>query len=311
LTISDGKASTSTTYTLQHINDPGMVGLVQRVAEGPQLFGNFLALDAQGKTLAKDEFIGADGTVPAGWKYVTGGPDPIKPGYASRIDAIGWHPVDEPNAAYFAAAREFQRQCQLLGFEGRFFATEIYSASMYPPTPPMWGYVSGSETQMAKYFVKSLVGHSGVGMEAGPCHPHFTAFAHPQALCQTTWGMQTLHPCRPTMTYYMWRTLATALDDFQPRNFPVRFSAEKGLAFFTFQRGDERMVGVWMDGPEKDGMAQTKLNLTFPEVRATKATVVDIMNGTEQELNFSSDSGDTVLKGMLIKDYPVLITISR
>ena len=174
------------------------------------------------------------------------------------------------------------------------------------------GLCRGSETQMAKYFVKSLVGHSGLGMEAGPCHPHFTAFAHPQALCQTTWGMQTLHPCRPTMTYYMWRTIATAMDDFQPADFPIKFSNEKGLLYFTFQNGNnERMVGVWVDGPEKDGIAQINTDLTLPGVRATKATVVDIMNGTEQQLNFSADSGDTVLKGMLIKDFPVLITVSR
>ena len=69
---------------------------------------------------------------------------------------------------------------------------------------------------MAKYLVRSLVGHSGVGMEVGPCHPHFTGRVHPQALCQATWGTPTLNPCRPTMTYYMWRNVATLMDDFHP-----------------------------------------------------------------------------------------------
>jgi len=312
LTISGGGQSASTTYTLQHVNDSGAVGLVQRTGDEPQLFGNFLALDAQGKTLAKDEFAGTDGAIPAGWKYITGGPNPIKPGLGPRIDAIAWHPGDEPDATYFSAVREFQKQCQSLGFKGRFFATEVYAGSMYPPGPQPGNRMMASETQMAKYFVKSLVGHSGLGMEAGPCHPHFTAFAHPQALCQTTWGMQTLHPCRPTMTYYMWRTIATVMDDFQPADFPVRFSDEKGLVYFTFQRGDnERMVGVWVDGPEKDGITQAKTDLTFPGVRAKQATVVDIMNGTEQGLDFAAMDAGTVLKGVLIKDYPVLIEIGQ
>jgi len=240
-----------------------------------------------------------------------GPPNPVQPGLASRIDALSWHPGNEPNAKYFEGVRELQKQCRALGFQGRFFATQVFAGSMYPPGPQPGNLYLGSETQMAKYFAKSLIGHSGVGMEAGPCHPHFTAFAHPQALCQTMWGMQTLNPCRPTMTYYWWRTMASAMDSFEPVAFPVKFSAERDLLYFTFQRGEhERMVGVWIDGPEKDGIAQTKEELRLLGVQAKQGAVVDIMNGTEQVLDLSTEGGDTVLRGMLIKDYPVLIRIS-
>ena len=62
---------------------------------------------------------------------------------------------------------------------------EDYAGSSYPPGQP-------SEMQMAKYLVRSLTGHSGLDMEAGPCHPHFTAFPHPQSLCRQTWPVQTV-----------------------------------------------------------------------------------------------------------------------
>jgi len=324
LTISDGGQSASTTCTLQHVSGPGMMGLIHHAGDSPQLFGNFLAVDAQAKALAKDEFTGADGTIPAHWKYISGGPNPIKPGLASRIDAIGWHPTEDPNASYFSAAREFQKQCRALGFKGEFLATEIYSGvSMYPPGPPAetsgeteglaWNSPdrTSSETVMAKEYAKSLVGHSGLGMEAGMCHPHLTNYAHPVALCQPTWPMQTLNPCRPTMAYYLWRSIATATDDFHAAEFPVSFSQEKGLLFFGFRRGDnERMISVWIDGPSKEGIIEKKTDIIFPGVKAHRATVLDIMNGTEQELNFSANGGETVLKEMLIKDYPVLITVS-
>jgi len=305
-TISDGARAISTTYTIKHLNDAGAVGLVQHSGSSPQLFANFLVQDAQDKVLVRDEFNGPNGTIPAEWKYITGGSNTVGKGIASQIDAIGWHPG--PNdGAYFSAVRELQKKCRELGFKGRFFATEIYAGSMYPPGPPQ----SSSETQMAKFLLKSLVGHSGLGMEAGPCHPHFTAFAHPQALCQTTWGMQTLHPCRPTMCYYMWRTTATAMDDFQPAEFPASLSNEKGLVHFTFQRGDhERMVSAWIDGPEKDGIVESTTDLTLPGVRAKQAAVVDIVNGTEQELDFATSGSDTIVKGLLIKDYPVLVRFS-
>ncbi len=169
-----------------------------------------------------------------------------------------------------------------------------------------------SETQMAKFLLRSLVGHNGVGMEAGPCHPHFTGRVHPQALCQATWGTPTLNPCRPTMTYYMWRNVATLMDDFRPSEFAVNFSNGKGLLHFTFQRGDnERMLSAWIDGPSKDGLVETKTDIVFPGVRAKRATVADIMNGTEQELDVETNGADTALKGMRIKDYPVFVTISQ
>jgi hypothetical protein len=256
--------------------------------------------------LLKDEFKGPNGTIPDGWKYIIGGPASVQKGVAAQIDAIGWHPG--PNsAAYFSSVREFQKKCRELGFKGEFFATEIYAGSMYPPGSPK----TSSETQMAKFLVKSLVGHNGLGMEAGPCHPHYTAYSHPQALCQTTWGMQTLHPCRPTMAYYLWRTVATVMDDFHPAEFPLKLSDPKQLLAFTFQRGDgERMLALWMDGPEKDGITEKKIDIAFPGMQGKRATVVDIMNGTEQELNFAPEGGGTLLRGMLIKDYPIFVKVN-
>jgi len=337
-TLSDGRRRVSASCKLQQVRDAGSAGLIQRMGNSPQLFGNFLVVDAQGKTLAKDAFDGKEGVVPPGWRYVSGGPNPVKPGLAPRIDGIEWHSCDEPDAEYFAAARQFQARCRELGFKGRFFAGEVYGGSMYPPGPPtphrpgapitveIVGYDgvgmeagsvyppgppgSSSETVMAKHVVRILVGHSGLGVEAGYAQPHFTAFAMQSALCQATWGMQTLNPCRPTMAYYMWRTVATVMDDFQPADFPVRFSNEKGLVYFTFQRGDnERMVAVWMDGLEKDGIVETKTDVTLPGVQAKEARVIDVLNGTEQKLVATTEGGSAVFRGMMIKDYPTLIRV--
>jgi len=311
LTVSDGARSFSTGVSVKHINEAGRVGLMQHRGTEPELFGNFVVVDQRGNTLVKDSFDGPNGTIPAGWKYVTGGPNPIAPGVASKIDAIGWHPTHEPNAAYFSSVRVFQKQCQALGFRGRFFATEIYAGAVYPPGPKPGEALHSSETQMAKYLAKSLVGHNGLGMEAGPCNLHFTGYALSQPLCQVTWPMQTLHPFRPTMAYYMWRNVATAMDDFHPVEFPVHFSEGQGLVFFTFRRGDnERMVCVWINGPEKDEINERKSDITFRGARAKRAMVVDIMNGTEQELDHTVDGDSTLLKALRIKDYPVFVRIS-
>ena len=309
-TVSDDSQSAATTYTLQQVKDPGLVGLIHRAGNDSQLFGNFQLADAQGKTLAEDRFDGPEGTIPAGWKYISGGPNPIPKGIGARIEAISWHPGAEPNAAYFTTVREFQKKCRDLGFQGEFFANEIYAGSMYPPGATSYPMLT-SEIQMAKYLVRSLVGHSALDIMAAPCHPHFTGRVHPQALCQGTWGVQTLNPCRPTMTYYMWRNIATIMDDFYHTEFPVKFSDDKGLLYFTFQQGNnERMVTVWIDGPHQDAIAQTKTEITFPGTQARQARVQDIMNGTEQELDLATSGSDTIIKGMVIKDYPVFVRLS-
>ena len=91
----------------------------------------------------------------------------------------------------------------------------------------------------------------------------------------------------------------------------MKFKEEKGLIYFTFQRGSsERMIGVWIDGPGKDGIIQTDTDISFPGTRAKQAIVVDIMNGTEQELDFKQSGSNTVLEGMLIKDYPVFVKVN-
>ena len=163
---------------------------------------------------------------------------------------------------------------------------------------------------MAKYLLRSLVGHNGLGMEAGPCHPHFTGRVHPQALCQATWGTPTLNPCRPTMTYYMWRNVATLMDDFRPVDTAVKFSNGEGLLYFTFAREDrERMLAMWIDGPSGDAVVEVKTDITFPVLRAKRATVADIMNGTEQDLELEASATGAVVRGVFVKDYPVFIRL--
>jgi len=319
-TLSNGSRSISTTYELKYVHASGKVGLMQRAGDISQLFGNVLVKDAQGKILAKEDFNGPDGTIPPGWKYISGGPNPIPRGIATRIDGISWHPtaIVDPDRTYFTAVREFQQKCRDLGFKGHFFANEIYSGSMYPPGPQSSSHYYYTdpedpltEGQMAKYLVRSLVGHNGLDVEAGFCHPAFTGRVHPQALCQGTWGVQTVNPCRTTMSYYMWRNVATIMDDFHPSDFPVRFRENEGLLFFTFRRGgSERMVSVWIDGPSKEGITEKRCNLTLPGARAKRAIVADIMNGIEQQLDFTVNGPDTLLEGLLIKDYPVFITFS-
>ena len=72
-----------------------------------------------------------------------------------------------------------------------------------------------------------------------------------------------------------------------------------------------KWLPLWFNGLASDSISEVKSDITFPGVTAKKVSVIDVMNGTEQELNFSVSAGDTLIKGMLIKDYPVVIKLIK
>jgi hypothetical protein len=114
------------------------------------------------------------------------------------------------------------------------------------------------------------------------------------------------------MTYYMWRNIATVMDDFYPKEVPARFTSQKEILSFTFTRGEnESMIAAWINGGQNDAMVETKADVTLPGMQAKKAWVVEIMNGTEQRLNIEAQGDGTIIKGMLLKDYPAFMRLER
>ena len=167
-----------------------------------------------------------------------------------------------------------------------------------------------TEEAEANFLTQSLVGHAGLGMEAGPCHPNFTGWPHPQSLVRLTWPSQIITPCQPKMIYYMWRNAATIMDDFHPADIAVKISPAQNVLRFTFRRGDkERMVAAWVDSSWDARSCQAKVNITLPGVMAKRAWAADIMNGTEQELNIAAQGGDSVIQTVIVRNYPLFVRV--
>lgn len=234
-------------------------------------------------------------------------------GTAAKVDGVGWHPQNRPDTRYFGSVRQFQKQCADLGFKGRFFATEIYAGSILPAGEgSVQPHTNVSEDQEARFLLQSAVGHAGLDMEAGPCHPNFTGWPHPQTLVRLAWPSQIITPCQPKMIYYMWRNLATVMDDFHPADVPVEFSPEANVLSFGFRRGEkELLVAMWLNDSWEGKTPGAKADLTLPGFSARQAWVIDIKNGTEQELDIAVQGKDTVIKGMKIKDVPIFIRLEK
>ena len=169
------------------------------------------------------------------------------------------------------------------------------------------------EMEYAKLQLRKTMVNNGMGMQAGPCHPQFTGFYHPQPFTRMTWPTQTFVPLSGAASYYAWRSMATATDDFHAREFPVTFTCDEELMFFTFESGDKSqiMIAAWDPETLVDGIAEVKTDVILHSCQAGEAWAIDIFNGTEQALNLSVEDNNTVFKSMLIKDYPTFIRIKK
>jgi hypothetical protein len=67
------------------------------------------------------------------------------------------------------------------------------------------------------------------------------------------------------------------------------------------------LLAAWMPGRTKDGIAEARSDITLPGAKADRAWVIDLFNGTEQELNTTTHNHDTIIRRVLVKDYPTFI----
>jgi hypothetical protein len=105
--------------------------------------------------------------------------------------------------------------------------------------------------------------------------------------------------------------VATVLDDYHPARFKVRFAEQDKFVWFAFQRGtNEKILAVWLGQSrlnQLDEIGESRSDITLQGIRAKQAWVVDLINGTEQELRITPVGKDTFIEGIRIKNYPTII----
>lgn len=307
LEVSDGNRKESLKRALSPgFSRPGTVGLLQLTGAN-QAFSEFTVRNLRGSEIFHEEFRGAENAAPADWEYVYGpqARNPIEPGWAPKIDGIGWHPYNPPDRAYFDGVRELKRECAALGFSGQYYASELYHFFTYPPRTPL------SELQHGVVSAISAVAHSGLEAVANTQILHFTGHATADSNCRIAWPSDVVTRVQPSVMYYVWRNLATVLDDFHATEFPAEFENQERLLVFTFQRGgNERLVAAWLADPtasKPNEISEETHDLVLEGTQARQAWGIDIMNGTEQELTLSRHGTDTTIPAILVKNYPTLI----
>jgi len=237
----------------------------------------------------------------------------LRAGLAPELDAVGWHPFyqarpgDFDCAKYRAAVEEFREECAALGFRGQFAATEWTWAAPYPGAAD-WC----SEMQKAKYAAQLMTAHCGMDVVSLYNETFQTGrIDWDCTLLRNAFSVDPISAAQPQPIYYVLRTISTALDDFRAAPVSVEFAGSRDVVSFTFRRGEgEVLVAAWLPGATVDGIREERADILLPEVEARRAWAVDVMNGTEQELDVGRGDRGALLAGMLIKDYPVFIRLA-
>ena len=216
------------------------------------------------------------------------------------VDVVAWHPMYGTSPAYAfhaeyyygysALVRDIKQTAAAHGFDGEYEGDELNwltpdQSNPYQPWPNEY-----TESQCAKYFARGIVMHLGLVDSVSMILLNNKPMVY--------WTIQNL--CT---------TMAGNVSTGMPVNIDIEYDGPVAYCAFRYPNGD-RMLAVWTDGIAQDEDPGVPATITFPGLTAETVTGIDVLHGFEQELAFEIDGDDTIIRDLLVKNYPILIRLS-
>ena len=177
------------------------------------------------------------------------------------------------------------------GFQGQFWGSDLSWFVTERGDSPYTEWEGHTEIQATKYFARMVAMH--LGKDAG------------------------LNPVvqKNTREYSVVARLYTILAGTEPIDLGVEIDSEATNIVsygFTHPNGDKSLA-LWTNGAAVDDDPGVKTTITFPGVTASRVTGNDVVDrgGFEQELIAETENGNLVIRGFLLKDYPIFIVLSN
>lgn len=238
---------------------------------------------------------------------------------AKDVDVIGYHPFyqidvgSETMLEYSNSIVAFKRYCESCGFKGdRYMASEYNFASNYPvPEKPPWGSANYSEIQKAKIVAGVSVLHTALNVESFFCELWSSTYPMELSLMRRSFEGYPISPLNPHAAYYAMRNLSTALDELVEADFCISADREyEKLEMWPMRREGEKVAAVWFAGvPSEDCDGQC---ITFTiDGEAEDVRAFNCMTGEEFEMDFEMSGGQTVIKDVIVRDYPLLLRLTE
>jgi len=230
------------------------------------------------------------------------------------VDLIGWHPFyqAEPGRItnYRADVLAFKTWAREQGFRGECSCTEYNYGANYPAPAgsAWWGNFTCSEIEKAKYVARISTLHTALNMGSFFCE----VWGHPGypldlSLMRKTFSADPISPLQPQAAYYVMRNLATALDGLEAAEFVVHMEdSQEEVEICPMARGKEKVVAFWTKGLAKDKCPGSPVRLMIDGL--FKSVIgYDCLNGVEQPLRAIRKKQQTIVEGVYLKDYPILL----
>jgi parallel beta-helix repeat protein len=232
----------------------------------------------------------------------------LKSGLASVADVISWHPFYGESPAlpsdecyrdplyweqYPSNVEYVIRQARSMGYLGTYMVVEMVwrtPTDFVPQECPFY-----TDIQAAKYAARANIIHLGMDFE----------MVSNQILMPNT--------IQPLPRYYTIRNLSTVMDEAEPYDLPFEIQSEatKIKSYVFSSSNDDYLLAFWTDVGAVDNDPGVPATLTIPNFYAEKVTGIDVLHGFEQELITSTENGNLVIRDLLVKDYPLILRLSR
>lgn len=216
----------------------------------------------------------------------------------SLVDVVSWHPFygqspeneSEYYYGYSSLVEQFKAVAASHGFRGEFRAEEV----SYGSPNSYGGYLGNmiySNIAAAKYSARGLIANLGMNVGVG------------------IGGSSSFR----TELFTVTQNICTLMAGAQAMEIPVEIQSEamKVKSYgFSMTNGD-KLLAIWSDGVAVDDDPGVSATVTLPGFSGWTATGIDALYDYEQELITTSENGNLVIENFLIKDYPIIIRLSK
>lgn len=240
---------------------------------------------------------------------------------AREVDEIGWHPFYQTDperlTRYTADAHALLKWLADVGFRGHAMVTEWNYSAVYPSLGPeeaqrAWsGGFKATEIEKAKYVAQVFTRHTGLGLESFFCEMYFPYFALLDlSLLRRSFDADPIGPLQPQAAYYVTRNLGTMLDGLEPGALDYTVEpAPKNLESFPLKSPDGPALALWLGGRAQDHCPGVPVDVRLKRP-CRKAVAYDPVNGVSQELTVTATPQGALLKGLMVRDWPLIVRLT-
>ena len=232
---------------------------------------------------------------------------------AREVDEIGWHPfyLADPDTPYMRGYAENVRALKAwlkdCGFNGHCMATEWNAGANYPaPSSFGWGNYNPSELEKAKIVAGVHVEHTALAVESLYCELFNIDYSSDLSLTRRSFAADPVAPQQPQAALYVTRNLATALEDLEPADFEYAVESAVEVKQFAMQGPDDHVLALWLPGRPADVCDGAPADVSVGQL-FSQVVGYEPLNGTTQTLTAEQNDGKTILRGVIIRDYPLLL----